>query len=143
MPNNVDRGSSSGWLVAIIIVILIAIVVAWVGSGRWDGYHGSGNAVARNAPTQSAAGTSGGTAGAHHGTTGPNATTSASSGQKPSAQAATGGQHTAGNAGANTGTVGMSSASSSSSSKNGNANAPGSLSSIPPGAGGAGSGNTR
>lgn len=85
MPNNVDRGSSSGWLVAIIIVILIAIVVAWGGSGRWSGHYGNGNTVATNTPMQSAAGTSGGTAGANHRTAGANATTSASSGQKPSA----------------------------------------------------------
>ena len=39
MSNRVRRNpnDSSGWLISIIIVLLIAISIVWVGSDRWRG----------------------------------------------------------------------------------------------------------
>lgn len=116
MANDVEPNSSAGWVVWIVIAILVAIAIVWVGSSRWGSDTGSGRDARGNAPAHHAAGTN-----ANNGTTGENA-----------------GHGTSGTAGANTSTG---SASGASSSARGNANVPGSLSSMP--ARPAASGNTR
>jgi hypothetical protein len=82
MANGPQRNSSSNWLVGVIIVLLIAIVIAWAGSGRWRSYYSNSNDASTAAPKHAAHTSppqpggspgSGGTTGrAHDGTTGSN-----------------------------------------------------------------------
>lgn len=71
MANNVQRNSSSGWLVGVVVAILVVAAIVWATSARWGGYSGSNHAGAAGSQTTT------GAAGANKGTTGGNAGTNA------------------------------------------------------------------
>lgn len=137
MPNNVDRDSSTGWLLAMIAALLIAIVLTWADSGRWAGHGGRGETAAENSPAHHVAGTSTGIDAVNYGTAHAASTASAVSNQAPSGQVSTGLQNKAKNAGVSTTTTGANLSASES------PNASGSLSSTAPATPAAASDKTR
>ena len=126
MPNNVDRDSSTGWLLAMIVALLIAIALTWANSGRWAGHDRRGETAAENNPAHHVAGTSTGIGAANNGTMRAASSARAASNQAPSGHVSTGLQSTAAHASVSTMTTGANL------STNGSPNASGSLSSTAP-----------